>query len=56
MVIDDVVRTPHGVVGVLETFKIVFRIFGDQDAIRGFEFPFDNDSLIENKLEFVKEE
>lgn len=45
--------TDKTTVDVGKSFKIVFKITGASSS-NGFEFPFDNDSLIEDTIEFIK--
>lgn len=47
------VSSSKKVVNVKESFKIFFRVIGAEAA--GFEFPFSNESLTENKIQFIKE-
>lgn len=52
MEIADVDRLTISPIKVGETIRISFQIIG---AIGSFEFPFSNESLVENKIIFVKE-
>lgn len=49
------VASSSRIVDVGNPLAISFRITGDEGAV-AFEFPFSNESLIENKIQFVKED
>lgn len=48
------VSSSKKVVDVGESFSILFKVIGAEGA--GFEFPFSNESLTENLIQFVKRE
>lgn len=48
----DVVRTPSSDLECGQVFTITFKVIGDEEAVIGFCFPFDNNSLTRDRLEF----
>lgn len=47
------VLTLEKVVDVKDSFRVLFKVIGAEPA--GFEFPFSNESLTENRIQFIKE-